>query len=128
MEEPEKLCKNCGNWRPNGGVLGMGYCIPNQWGYRKPTQGCKDKFEPKETMKVKVTCRYGVEYEVEFTGTRGAVQRSVNLMGRCCCWVCHNKACDQPRNEALKDCGNVCEMWTKKHYCDTALLQRKQAK
>ena len=74
-------------------------------------------------MKTKVKCRYGVEYDVEFKGTRGAIQRTVDLMTRCCCWVCHNRQCNQPRNEVLKDCGQVCEIWTRRHYCDTALLK-----
>ena len=118
MNDDEKMCKNCAHWQPNGGVLGYGYCIANKWAYRKPTQRCEDKYEIRETMKTKVTCRYGVEYEVEFFGTRGACLRSVDLMKRCCCWVCHNRRCNEPRNEVLKDCNQVCELWTKQHYCE----------
>ena len=40
MKEETKICRTCQHWKPNGGVLGMGYCIPNQWGYRKPSQTC----------------------------------------------------------------------------------------
>lgn len=36
----EKICKNCENWAYNGSPLGVGYCIVNQWSYRKPTQHC----------------------------------------------------------------------------------------
>lgn len=120
-----KNCGNCAYWQPNGGVLGYGYCIQNGWGYRKRTQSCKDAYSPRVEMKAKVTCRYGVEYEVFFFGTEAACNRSVALMGRCCCWVCHNKKCEHPRNEVLKDCENVCEIWTKKrHYCD--LIENKE--
>lgn len=40
----EKICDNCHFFQPNGGVLKMGYCIRDQWKYRKPEQTC-DKFE-----------------------------------------------------------------------------------
>lgn len=40
----EKVCANCVHWQPNGGVLGMGYCIEQGWVYRKPDQSC-EKFE-----------------------------------------------------------------------------------
>ncbi len=40
----ENVCANCVHWQPNGGVLGMGYCIEQGWGYRKPDQSC-GKFE-----------------------------------------------------------------------------------
>lgn len=36
----EKICKNCENWAYNGSPPGVGYCIVNQWAYRKPTQHC----------------------------------------------------------------------------------------
>lgn len=65
-----------------------------------------------------VTCRYGISYEIEFEGTKAAILRSFDLMTRCCCWVCHNHKCKKPYNEIIENCGNVCEIWTKKHYCE----------
>jgi len=121
--DKERICNNCGHWVPNGSPLGIGYCTMNKWAYRKPTQSCKDKYEQKETMKVKVTCRYGIEYEVEFYGSKGACLRSIDLMGKCCCWVCHNRGCERPRNEVLKDCGKACALWTKKPYCEASTMQ-----
>lgn len=65
-----------------------------------------------------VTCRYGVPYEVEFEGTKSAIARSFDLMTRCCCWVCHNHNCKEPHNEIIENCYEVCEIWSKKHYCE----------
>ena len=63
-------------------------------------------------MTKKVKCRYGVEYKVTANGSRGAQARLFDLLGRCCCWVCHNHECKKPRNEKLwPDCGRVCELW-----------------
>lgn len=55
MAESEKICKNCLWWIPNGGVLGMGYCIANKYGYRKPQQTCvtkssDNKYLPREIL------------------------------------------------------------------------------
>ena len=71
----------------------------------------------KETRKIK--CRYGVEYTHTFEGSRGANARTFQLMEKCCCWVCHNRECKNPKNEILDDCHYVCELWaeTGKHYC-----------
>ncbi len=69
-------------------------------------------------MKKKVKCRYGVEYIVDgVSGTKGECERFFGLMGRCCCWVCHNYDCKEPRNEILSDCNNVCDLWTKTPFC-----------
>jgi len=65
-----------------------------------------------------ITCRYGISYEVEFKGSIGAIERSFDSLTRCCCWVCHNHDCKEPRNEILENCGHICELWTKKHYCE----------
>lgn len=65
-----------------------------------------------------VTCRYGITYTVTFIGAPGARMRAFELMAHCCCWVCHNRDCKTPRNEVLSDCTKVCELWTKKHYCE----------
>lgn len=68
--------------------------------------------------KRKVTCRYGITYEVEFEGSIGAIERSFDSLTRCCCWVCHNHDCKEPRNEIIENCGHICELWIKKHYCE----------
>lgn len=65
-----------------------------------------------------VTCRYGISYEVEFKGTKGEIWRGFNHCETCCCWTCYNYDCKEPRNEIIKDCFNICEIWTKKHYCE----------
>lgn len=69
-------------------------------------------------MKRNVKCRYGVEYTVDPKGTEGEIERFCDLMSRCCCWVCHNRECKQPRNEVIKDCQNVCDLFTKTPYCE----------
>ena len=69
-------------------------------------------------MKVTVTCRYGITYTTQFVGSKAAIARTAELMTRCCCWCCHNRKCQEPRNEILPDCHNVCELWTgDEHYC-----------
>lgn len=68
-------------------------------------------------MKHKIKCRYGVTYIVDAKGECGAQARLVELLSRCCCWVCHNHDCKEPRNEALDDCRFPCELYTKKPWC-----------
>lgn len=65
-----------------------------------------------------VTCRYGITYDVEFIGTKAEITRGCQLMEKCCCWVCHNHKCKEPKNEILKDCDKVCDIWTNKPYCE----------
>lgn len=65
-----------------------------------------------------VTCRYGITYDVEFIGTKSSIARGCDLMTRCCCWVCHNHDCQEPRNEIIEGCHSVCEIWFKKHCCE----------
>lgn len=71
-------------------------------------------------MKIKktITCRYGISYEVEFKGTKGEIIRGFNHCEKCCCWTCYNHDCKEPRNEIIQNCGHICEIWTKKHYCE----------
>lgn len=79
-------------------------------------------------MKKKVTCRYGVTYEVKAYGTRGEQERLFNLLEECCCWVCHNHNCKKPRNEKLEGCENVCELWSsdKVPFCKTGWKGKKK--
>lgn len=66
-----------------------------------------------------VTCRYGVEYEVTgLKGSEGEIARLVGMLGRCCCWVCHNRECKTPRNERIEGCGQWCQLYTKQPYCE----------
>ena len=74
--------------------------------------------ESEEYIPVECTCRYGITYITEWKGSYGAIWRGWDLMRRCCCWVCHNHDCKEPRNEIIKDCGYSCELWSKKHYCE----------
>ena len=67
--------------------------------------------------KHRVKCRYGVEYTVTANGSNGAQLRLVALLSSCCCWVCHNRDCQNPMNEILPNCGEVCELYTKTPYC-----------
>lgn len=68
-----------------------------------------------------VTCRYGVTYLVMFRGTKEEIAHNFDLMTKCCCWVCHNHECTEPRNEVFSECGKVCELWTKTPYCHDKL-------
>jgi len=65
----------------------------------------------------KITCRYGVEYKIMAYGEKGAQARLEELLSRCCCWVCHNRDCEHPRNEIVHDCKEVCSLYTKTPYC-----------
>lgn len=40
VTSPEKICRDCLFWQPNGGVLGFGYCLANKWTYRRYGQTC----------------------------------------------------------------------------------------
>ena len=77
-----------------------------------------DYEESKEYISVECTCRYGVTYTTEWKGSYGSIWRGWDLMQRCCCWVCHNHNCKEPRNEVIKNCGNACELWSHTHYCE----------
>lgn len=66
----------------------------------------------------KVTCRYGIPYSVKLSGTNGEIARTIHMLENCCCWVCHNRDCDCPKNEKINNCGNTCELWTENHYCE----------
>ena len=77
-----------------------------------------DYEESEEYIPVECTCRYGVTYTTEWKGSYGAIWRAWDLMQRCCCWVCHNHNCKEPRNEIIKNCGNSCELWSHTHYCE----------
>lgn len=57
-----------------------------------------------------VTCRYGITYNVELHGSAGAKQRTADMLGKCCCWVCHNHNCKEPRNERVS-CAMECFMY-----------------
>ena len=67
-----------------------------------------------------VTCRYGVKYNVTFSGSKGEVWRAFDWMTRCCCWCCHNHDCQEPKDEILddKECCELCSLFWKVRGCD----------
>lgn len=67
--------------------------------------------------KYNIKCRYGIEYTIELSGSKGAIARTRELLSRCCCWICHNHDCQTPKNEPVRECGNVCEFYTRKPFC-----------
>ena len=77
-----------------------------------------------QNFPMECTCRYGVKWTDEWTGTYGELWRAWDLMKRCCCWVCHNHDCKEPRNEVIKDCGNSCELWSRTHYCENKNIKK----
>ena len=50
-------------------------------------------------------------------GTKGEIERGFQHCEDCCCWTCFNHDCKEPRNEIIPNCGEICEIWTKQHYC-----------
>ena len=58
-----------------------------------------------------VKCRYGVEYELTANGSPGACKRLFDLMTHCCCFVCHNHDCKEPRDEKIDNCNNICDLF-----------------
>ena len=71
-------------------------------------------------VKFPITCRYGIQYEVELHGSQGAKARTVDMLNKCCCFVCHNHDCKEPRDEKIPNCGHVCSFYTDKPYCKRA--------
>ena len=66
-----------------------------------------------------VTCRYGITYNVELHGSEGAKQRTVDMLSKCCCFVCHNHDCKEPRNERVS-CQFQCYLYGAKNpWCAT---------
>lgn len=55
--------------------------------------------------KIKVVCRYGVEYSLLARGTKGEVHRLKEILSNCCCYVCHNRGCETPI-EGKQECRN----------------------
>lgn len=71
-----------------------------------------------------VTCRYGITYTYNVTsGSKGARARLNELLSNCCCFVCHNHDCAEPRDERLDICDTMephllkCSIYTKSPYC-----------
>ena len=46
--------------------------------------------------KIKVVCRHGVEYSLLARGTQAEANRLKEMLSDCCCYVCHNRACETP--------------------------------
>lgn len=64
-----------------------------------------------------ITCRYGVTYNTTLEGNKGEIERTTTMLSKSCCWVCFNHNCDEPHDEPIPDCGQVCAIWTKTPYC-----------
>lgn len=64
-----------------------------------------------------ITCRYGKTYSVRLEGRNAEKIRAILMLQECCCWVCYNRSCAQPKNEILPDCQNVCKLFFKKAPC-----------
>lgn len=63
-------------------------------------------------MKITVTCRHGVKYSVLARGTYAESMRLAKMLTNCCCYVCHNRHCENPI-EGKQDCKNECELYGK---------------
>ena len=75
------------------------------------------KINYESLQKYPVTCRYGVEYKTDLRGTDGEIHRTLDMLSKCCCWVCYNHDCKEPRNEKVHHCGHTCSLFTKEPYC-----------
>lgn len=64
-----------------------------------------------------IKCRHGVTYKVEFSGSKAAIARTIKMLENCCCYVCYNRDCIQPRT-GKQECKNECELYTKDKYCE----------
>jgi hypothetical protein len=64
-----------------------------------------------------VTCRYGVHHNVVIKGNKAAVQRTIDMLSQCCCFVCFNHNCNNPKDEKIDGCNNVCKLFTNTPYC-----------
>ena len=64
-----------------------------------------------------ITCRHGVKYSVTATGSGGSILRLWEMLSRCCCYVCYNRECKEPRNRKLRNCKHDCELFTREPYC-----------
>lgn len=65
-----------------------------------------------------MTCRYGITYNVELHGSEGAKWRTIDMLGKCCCFVCHNHDCKEPRDERIP-CSMWCQIYgAKTHWCE----------
>lgn len=65
-----------------------------------------------------VTCRYGVTYSVELHGSEGAKWRTVDMLKKCCCFVCHNHDCKEPQDERIP-CNFECKIYgAKTPWCE----------
>lgn len=63
-----------------------------------------------------IKCRYGINYDVDLKGSKGAIARTANMLEKCCCFVCHNHNCDKPYDEKI-ECHNECELYFKNKPC-----------
>ena len=67
--------------------------------------------------KIKVVCRYGVEYSLLARGIQEEVEKLKERLSKCCCYVCYNcSSCETPI-EGKQECRNECELYGKR-FCE----------
>lgn len=67
---------------------------------------------------IEITCRNGIKYETKLKGSKGEILRTVDMLSKCCCWVCFNHNCNCPDKIIPQNCNNYCELFTDNHYCN----------
>ena len=66
--------------------------------------------------KIKVVCRYGVDYSLLARGTQGECNRLKDMLSNCCCYVCYNSSCETPI-EGKQECRNECGLYGQR-FCE----------
>ncbi len=73
-----------------------------------------------QEKKYSVTCRYGVNYKIELKGNKATIGRTIDMLSKCCCFVCFNHNCKHPKDEKIDGCKNICELFTDTPYCESS--------
>lgn len=60
--------------------------------------------------KIKVVCRYGVEYSLLARGIQEEVERLKYRLSKCCCYVCYNCSSCKIHKTMKQECMNECEI------------------
>ena len=60
--------------------------------------------------KIKVVCRYGVEYSLLARGIQEEVERLKYRLSKCCCYVCYNCSSCKIHKTRKQECMNECEI------------------
>lgn len=73
-----------------------------------------------QKKKYDISCRYGVNYKIEIKGNPATIRRTIDMLSKCCCFVCFNHGCKHPKDEKIKGCNNICELFTESPYCESS--------